>query len=504
MEVSKEEMLADALDKGRVSLVEHFRMYHSGDDVAVSPKFHYQISDILIKGKDNFVIEAFRESAKTSLVVLDFPTYLLQYPVKDMSYVVIIKQNQKLAEDKLRQVSKAYQSHPILSLNLVRVIRDSAAVFEAEVKTTEGETMNIIFEAYGKGAALRGLLFNSRRPQLVIIDDPQDFEDSRSESTLKRDWDWFLSDVKPLGKNVRIFVIGNNLGEQCLVERIFEFSEALGFKCMRIAAIKEDGTAAWPEQFPISFLENEKEMYRVAGKIDIWYRERMCVAASDENRDFKSSYFRYYSDMDTPRDMFIKIGVDPAISKKDTADYTGITVAGITETGEIYILETIKKRMLPDEIIDTLFGLVSKWNREKLVEVGIENVQYQKMLILEVQKQMKMRGKYFMLREVQPYGEKEARIRAAMQARYAAGSIFHRNFMAELEDELLSFPFGKNDDLIDSESIAVTMCDMYTQQKDILTYKGQRARIGAGRDEIDELFAEDVKVKDLTRPIYHR
>jgi hypothetical protein len=50
-----------------------------------------------------------------------------------------------------------------------------------------------------------------------------------SETVLEKDYNWFLSDIAFLGKKCRIFMIGNNLGEACLIERVINNKEYLGF-----------------------------------------------------------------------------------------------------------------------------------------------------------------------------------------------------------------------------------------------------------------------------------
>ena len=102
---------------------------------------------------------------------------------------------------------------------------------------------------------------------------------------LERDWEWFLSDVKFLGKFTRIFIIGNNLGANCIIERIFLNPKELGFKIMRTPIIHET-KATWPAKYNPKEIEKEKESYRKIGKINIWLQERMCVASAEENRIF--------------------------------------------------------------------------------------------------------------------------------------------------------------------------------------------------------------------------
>lgn len=110
-------------------------------------------------------------------------------------------------------------------------------------------------------------------------------------------------------------------------------------------------------------------------------------------------------------------------------------------------------RMLPDEIIDNVFATFTKWKPKR---IGIEVVAYQKMLALEIKKQMNIRNLYFVLDEINPQGEKEARIRTILQPRYSNHSIWHNNAQA-LELELLKFPNGKHDDICDGLASAVNM-----------------------------------------------
>jgi hypothetical protein len=54
--------------------------------------------------------------------------------------------------------------------------------------------------------------------------------------------------------------------------------------------------------------------------------------------------------------------IDPAISEKQEADNTAIVTIGFDPRSNlIYHLDTIAKRMLPDEIIDLGFSQQKKW-----------------------------------------------------------------------------------------------------------------------------------------------
>ena len=466
--MSELEILEKALLKGKKSLVDFYRIFLSDDHNYVKPaKFHYTVSDILLKEKRHFAIEAFRESGKSEYVLRAYPLYCLTYPKRDRAYIVIIKQNQTLASQKLKEIAGEYLANPNLQIFFEKVIEESKKAFE--IKTTEG--FNIRIEAYGKGSAVRGLNWNGKRPNIVIIDDPQDHEDAISDTILEKDWDWFLSDVNFLGKYTRIFMIGNNLGEKCLIERVIENAESLNFSTLRIPAIDEKGQPTWPEKFSLEELEEEKRAYKQAGKLDLWLRERMCIALSDETRVFKREYFKYYSPNEVKKlidESDIYITVDLAISEKNTADYTAIVVNAVNSANHWFILDVVYGRFNPSETIDHIFRLVRKYNP---VAVGIEKVAYQSALEHFLIKEMPRRNIFFNIEPLKADKQKEIRIKA-LEPRFKAGTIWFpdiADWLPEMEAELLSFPKGKHDDLIDALAYQeqIAQPPMETTQNDI-------------------------------------
>jgi len=166
---------------------------------------------MLLNGKENEAIEGFRESGKTQYILRSFLSYSLMFPSQLRDYIVIIKKNATLARNILREVENEAEGNPIIQANCKEVLEQSGEVYSVDRIAETGETINIRIEAYGKGAAIRGLANRDRRPKMVIIDDPQDVEDAKSETVQATDWDWFLSDVLFLGQKSRIFSIGNNL-----------------------------------------------------------------------------------------------------------------------------------------------------------------------------------------------------------------------------------------------------------------------------------------------------
>lgn len=438
--------------KAMMNLVAFRYLLLSTDPTEVMPpEYHYEWSETLLNGKRNTAIEGFRESGKTQIVLRAFLLYSLVFPAKDRAYIVLIKNNATLAGAKLREIEREYNSNPILSANKIKIHEESSGVFAVDVKDVYGESVSVRIEAYGKGASIRGLANIDRRPQVVIIDDPQDIEDAASETVTENDWNWFLSDVMYLGQNTRLFLIGNNLGERSIIERVFANAKELNFETSKIPKI-QNGVSSWPSKYTVQAIEQSKEDFRILGKLDIWFRENMCEAISDETRTFRREDFRYYSpsvmsDLIPKCNIFIP--VDLAISEKHTADFTAIPVVGINSDNHWFIFDCIYGRFDPSQTIDHIFNLVKKW---KPRAVGIERVAYQRALIHFITKEMPARDTFFTIIELDAEKQKELRIKG-IQPRFRAKTVWfpeHASWLTEMESELLMFPKGLHDDLIDA------------------------------------------------------
>lgn len=439
------ETLISREEKSKSSLI-GFReeFIPSKDDVTPAP-FHQAWSDILLRGEGNFAVEAFRESAKTQIVIRANLLHALTYPSEARSYLIVICATQRTASKKLAEVSREFLTSSEMT-GLVKGVRENSGL-ALEIEYHNAPTVRI--EAYGKGAAVRGLSWGAKRPDLVIIDDPQDEEDARSETVTASDWDWFLSDVYFLGQSSRIFIIGNNLGERCIMEQIMRNAEKLKFKVNKIPILMQDGKSAWPSKWPLEAIEEEKQSFAVVGTIDLWYRNKMCECISPDSQKFKREYFRYYDNPPALSEMNIYTTVDLAISQKVNADYSAIVTVGVNSAGHWFVLDIEYGRYDPTTTMDAVFDAVKKW---RPLAVGIEIVAYQAAIQHFLEKEMPQRGIFFRIQPLKAEKKKELRI-DTLQPRFAVGSVWFKSravWLGELEAELLAYPHGARDDVIDA------------------------------------------------------
>lgn len=296
---------------------------------------------------------------------------------------------------------------------------------------------------------------------LGIIDDVhKDRAEYESPTIRNKVWDWYTSVfLSRLHKDSKQVLVMTRWGEDDLFWRILEL-EWEEWTVINIPVEFED-TTIFPERFPLDFIQQKRKV--------MWERDYQSLYMWDPINewgwDFKREYFEYYEWLEIEaryNRLDIISFLDPAISKTQTADNTAIvTIWTDSSSNLVYLLEVKKLKEQPDEIINEVFLTTDKFNGKwRSYKFWIEVVQYQKMLSLEISKQMRLRDKFFLLEEVRPQGEKEARIRTALQARYSNHSIIHPRYapnISDLETELLKFPNGKNDDMIDALSSAIML-----------------------------------------------
>lgn len=432
--------------------------------------FHFTWSHLLLHGKDHEAIEGYRESAKGQYVLRSFPLHRLLYPIRHESYIVLVKANQKLAENKLLELEDEYSTNPIINANCEDIKVKSGKVFSVDVRDHNNEIINVRIEAYGKGAAIRGLSNLDRRPNIVIIDDPQDEEDANSETILENDWNWFLSDIKFLSKSCRIFLIGNNMGEKCIIEMVRKHAKELGFNFRRVPVMNKDNVPLWPERNTTAEILKEREAYRSIGKLDIWLREKMCLSVDEETKVFKKGWRRYYAagnKRNIQADSSIYITLDPASSKERNACYRAFVVNAVSPENLWYLLDVPFGFWDSVQLIDKLFEIVEKY---RPIQVGIEKGLYQQVIEPFIDKEMVRRNIYF---EIVPLehakeGSKLERIKI-LAPRFKTGTILFPDntetdpWVTEMETEME----GVTKDKI--KSLRIDLVDALAMQTQIAT-----------------------------------
>jgi len=161
----------------------------------------------------------------------------------------------------------------------------------------------------------------------------------------------------------------------------------------------------------------------------------------------KREWLRYG---DCPEGLPTYIGVDLAISTKSEADYTGVAVVSRGDDGTIYVRDINRTRADFAAVLRFIEAMAEKWQPSM---IGIEQVQYQAAVVQELLRRTKLP-----IRGIRPDRDKVTRF-APLEARYEQSQVMHcQGLPAYFEDELLSFPVGRHDDVVDALAYAWQVC----------------------------------------------
>jgi predicted phage terminase large subunit-like protein len=430
---------------------------------AASPKFHYTIAESLLNPSNKQInIIAPRGHAKSSIVGGVFPLWHIMFD-EGPKLIVLVSRT---------------QDHAVKLLGTIKDILDFSSSFrqifgywgmnsarswaKTEVQLKDG-TMII---CKGTGQQLRGIKHGNQRPTLIIVDDPEDENNTKTAEAMESNLRWLLQSAIPSLDPIkgRIAIIGTPIHQRCMVETLKEMKGWLNFL---FKPNLDKNQALWEEWQPVKKLVQKKEELESIGRVSVFYREYLCEIVGDEDQLFKEEYIRNYSGKlihednkaylrfediegkpsEEVRAVNIFMGVDPASSTAQTADYSTIVTIAVDSEGNRFVLPYYRQRATPMNLAESI---INQFKIYKPNKTRIESVGYQEMLREYVKKRCDEENIFISGLEIKerPRNSKSSRLET-MQPYFAQGKVYIRKDMIELRDELLLYPRGKHDDLLD-------------------------------------------------------
>lgn len=297
---------------------------------------------------------------------------------------------------------------------------------------------------------------------VIIIDDPHSEKNTNTKEQIDKviaHYRLLLSLLEPHGE---LIIWGTRWHFYDLYDFLLEEEDVAhnpNWEYLEVDAEEKrpDGKLFFEERLSPAFLKQQRLALN-----DFLYSCQYRNKPTDEKTQcFKKSFFKYwggefeeYPVQGGKRILLnIYILIDRAFSSKTQADFTGCICAGVSSSNNIYILEAERRKCGLNELFDLVVGWMHKYGQERVKKVGVETINWEEIEV-HFRQQMGKRNLYFNLVRLAPDSRqsKAGRIEAALQARYANGAIFHKKRMVDLEDELMRFPVGTHDDLIDAEA----------------------------------------------------
>jgi predicted phage terminase large subunit-like protein len=279
----------------------------------------------------------------------------------------------------------------------------------------------------------------------------------KTRENRNKTFDWLTGEIIPAGnRKTRIIAVGNLLHEDSTLKRLQkridngEMARLNGIY-REYPVIDAQGIPLWTGKYPTQESieeEHEKIMDEIA-----WQREFMLKIIASDEQVVNPKWINFYDKMPSDKFRGIYIGIDLAISEKESADCTAIVVGyiyGIGKKMRVYIQPNpINKRITFPEQLELIKSMI-KFEKIKhhTVKVFIEDVGYQKAIIqaLDI-------DKYNVESFTTNGADKTTRLRLTTPFLKDGYILFPEEGCEELIDQLTGFGKENHDDLADAFTI---------------------------------------------------
>ena len=424
--------------RARADLIEYVK--HTTPQYKVYA-FHRQVADALMaveRGEiRRLMISAPPRHGKTQLVSKRFPLwYLGRNP---NTQIVHCGYGGTIAEDAGRDLRNlTYNDSHLDVFQNCTLLGDSTAVNKWH--TTNGG----IYIAAGIGGAITGRGFH-----LGIIDDPvKGREEAESDVMQRKTWAWYKSEFfsRRMGANNAIVAIGTRWHENDLFGKLLA-QDVPGehWTHLRFPAIDAEGNALCPDLIPLK----ELEISRLTDPRE-WQALYMGDPTPDVGVYFERSWLR--------RGVPPAVGTMKIYGASDYAvtdgagDYTVHLTVGIDAIERMWVLDLWRKQTSPDKWIPPLLDMMRQWSPIRWAE---ESGQIEKSVGPFLLREQMRRKIYTQRVQFTSSRDKPTRARA-IQGRVAMRGLWlpaAAPWADDAESELLKFPAGKNDDIVDTLSL---------------------------------------------------
>lgn len=382
--------------------------------------FHLEIINLLQNPAERrIVILVPREHGKTTLLV-GFVIYALLSRLYHL--ILYISQSQEQARRLASTVKLELELNP-------QILENFGDVRGADWTTDSIEIRNgCRLLMRGIGAGLRGLNIRGKRPDLIILDDVETDKHHYSALESERLKRIFKNAILNLGKDAKIVVVGTMGGKHGL---LYELSQSPYWKIVHYKAI-ENNQPLWPEKWSLKDLEQKRlEIGDVA-----FSREFLNEIVETE------TLFKPIEVEELPVFERFTAGIDFATGKG--ADYNALVVVGWLDDNKGIVIYS-KQVKNPDVFIQEVVNQYQNYNFTAFAETN----NFQSLLVERLAKEgvavhpiTTTKSKYERFLEMSP--------------KINTGLIKVHSRNIDLLKQLQTYPYVKNDDLLDALYFAIS------------------------------------------------
>ena len=428
----------------------------------ITPPFHHEVyRDLSDDSVRRVLIAAPRGTAKSTVPTLIYPLWKVAFKRSDEDlFIVIISESQAQSINFLSRI-KYHLGHSDKFKEIFGDFGPATAKRWTNNDIVLANGARII--AVGTGQRVRGFIEGDTRPNLIIVDD---FESELNAFTMEaraKNRKWITEAVIPsLSDDGKIAMIGTVISEDCF---LYWAKDSPAWKVLWYSIWDEDEKSIWPERFPKSRIMEIKREFESVGNLNGFYQEYMNIAQSPDNAPFKPEWMQLHhydferingqnclvrevGDERKVKPVEIYSGVDPASSLAATADFFVIATIAVDSDNNKYVVDLFRDRISPAEQPSKIIEIYKKFRPKRM---NIETTGYQEALRTAVRELMMEDNLYIpgLERGVKPRTRKSERL-LSLVPMFAKKSFYWRPEDLVGQQEFLSYPRGKHDDVMDS------------------------------------------------------
>ena len=391
---------------------------------------------------------------KSMLVSEYFPAwYLGRNPTKK---IIAASYNADLAQDFGRKVRNQLKDITWQAV-FPNAHADQSSAAADRINMVEGGS----YFAVGVGGAVTG-----RGADVFLIDDPvKGREEADSEAYRKKIQDWYKSTAYTrLMPGGAIIMVLTRWHEDDLAGWALQETQHEGWEVLSLPALAEQGDALgrqpgealWPEFYPSDVLDTIRKSIGPREWTAL-YQQR---PTPDEGAYFKREWFGTYDTLLPGRRYRYYGASDYAVTDGD-GDYTVHICAAVDESDNIWLVDMWRGQTASLEWVEALLSMFRMWKPEIWAEE--QGVILRSMGPI-IEKRLQEEHVYSTVRrQFASSTDKPTRARS-LQARMQMGKVLFPDpkthpWVGALMAEMLTFPAGKHDDMVDALSL---LCRLLT------------------------------------------
>lgn len=432
-----------------------------------SPFFHIEVLQECI-ANSHLAIAAPRESAKSTILLFSYQFHQIVF--KKKHFIVILSNTFSKAAMALDAIKREIKK-PEAKINQLNLEIQKDAEGDSVIKHGDGFETRILCKGAEQIGSIRGVKFGAYRPDLIIVDDVEDDEMVKSPERrldLQKQFDEALIPAGERG-NCQYIVIGTILHDDSLLAKLLSKDNYPEFRKLFYRGLnksKKTGklVSLWEQKWTIDWLLQLSKL-----KPGVFAKEIQNNPVAGGMSRFNEKQFRYWNIDNNQYVLYSREGTvvskglmtdcraaianDLAWSERKEADSTVIMPAFLTPQNDLLVYKYIVERgMRPDRFAEYLFTMEAKLRgmTGSVIPIGFEKAMLEKAVQWSLKQEMRRRNKYLLLKPLKWDKDKISRIDITLQPRYAQNVVYHMRGMGDLEHQLVRFPSGKHDDIIDA------------------------------------------------------